>query len=242
MQFRVFLGRDAGFHNNKIAASPAAPARPLAAIVAMGTPAFPDELDVADADADAEDAWALPELVALASREEAELATDAAELEAEAPAPEAADEAEAAWDDREDSREDAEALAPEATDDALADAPEAREEALAEAPEAADEALAETPDAPEAPEAAAPPTALKMVEVPTALVIVLPSVVKVEKRVSVETGVLEVPPVPVAEPALAPALVAEGFRLVTPDAEPAGPVAVPAAVRAEVAERVPTLD
>lgn len=89
---------------------------------------------------------------------------------------------------------------------------------------------------------AAPPTALKMVEVPTALVIVLPSVVKVEKRVSVETGVLEVPPVPVAEPALAPALVAEGFRLVTPDAEPAGPVAVPAAVRAEVAERVPTLD
>jgi hypothetical protein len=101
----------------------------------------------------------------------------------------------------------------------------------------------------------APPTALKMVEVPTALVIVLPPLVNVENRVSVEIGVEDLPeppappappapsvPVPVAElepvPETAEALpVAVAEAPVIPVSEPAAPVAVPGATNADVAAR-----
>lgn len=101
-----------------------------------------------------------------------------------------------------------------------------------------------------------------MVEKPVAVVIVLPSVVKVENSVSVEIGVCEPPeppapatpvpvvvpdsepeaelepePVAVAEPE-PPVAVALGVIPATPVSEPMGPVAVPGAVRAETAGNV----
>lgn len=93
-----------------------------------------------------------------------------------------------------------------------------------------------------------------MVEVPIALVIVLPSVVMVLNRVSVEIGVEEAPepPEPPAPPepdsvALPVAVAVPEPELPAPPpdkvesplADPAGPVAVPEAVRAEVAAREP---
>jgi len=123
--------------------------------------------------------------------------------------------------ERDAERDETEALAPEAREAALECAEDPAEEALALAPEALlPEAEVEPlpdpdPDVP-------PPTAPKMVVVPTVLVMVLPPDVIVVTMTEVVTGLAETP--------------------VTPEAEPAGPVAVPAAVKPEVAARVVEVD
>ena len=231
-----------------IAARPATPARPRAPTVAMGI-AAPVALDAA------EDALPAAALVALATREDAELAIEEAEASAEEAPPLAADDADEAAPETELAAEEAEALAPDAAEEArleTLDAPEEAEpcnELATNSRTCMFKVLTPTPPAP------------KMVLAPVAVVNVLPAEsVPVEKRVSVETGVE--PPLPAAPPAkivdsltavvnVLPALLVPVLKMVSVEmgvAEPplpdpdcdAPPAGLPVAVKAEVAERVPT--